>query len=219
MEGLDARRGQGFHGRRDRPVDALRTGRAAGDNERWPVLVQPQQLTRRLPCGGAVQRGDFPAHRHADVPGPAEFRAGEGNGNVAAEAGAYLVGQAGPGVGFMDNDGDVAPPGGEVERRAHVAADAHQDVGFSVVEDFSGLPDRTGQPSREPQQIKGRLARKRHAADGGQFQAGRRNQPGLHPAGRSHGQEAHLRAHFPQRGRYGQEGTDVPRRSAAGEDY
>ena len=58
---------------------------------------------------------------------------------MAAEPGADPVREPGPGVGLVDDDGDLPAPGGKVHRGADVAADADQDVRPGLVQDDAGL--------------------------------------------------------------------------------
>ncbi len=150
--------------------------------------------------------------------GVAQARGIEGGGHVPGQERSHAVGQSGPGVGLMDHDGDPPAACGEVQRRADVAADAHQDVGRCLVKDASGLPDRTGQPSGQPEQVNGRFPRKRHPVDGGQFYAGGGNQPGFHAGGCAHREQPGVGHGGPQCGRDGQQGADMAGGSAARQD-
>ncbi len=103
------------------------------------------RAVRAAGAGSApVQTGDFAAHWHSDVPRAAEPSAVERDGDVLAQPGTDPVGEPWPGVGLMDHDRDLAPPGGKVQRGADVAADADQDVRPGVVQDAAGLPHGAG---------------------------------------------------------------------------
>ncbi len=219
VQGLHPGVGKRSHRRGEGPVDALGARGAAGDDQCGFVRVQAERLPRAGPGCGAVQAGDFRPHGHAHMPRAAEFGRGEGDGHVAAEAGADTVCQARAGVGLVDHDRDLPAPGGKVHRGAHIAADAHQDVGAGLVQDGTGLLYRTGHPAGEPEQVHGGPARERDPADGGQIQPGGRNQPGFHPARGAHCQELHSGQRLPQGTGDGQERADVSGGSAAGKDH
>ena len=133
--------------------------------------------------------------------------------------GAHPVGQAGPGVGLMDHDGDLPAPGGEVQRGADIAADAHQDVGAGLVQDAPGLLHGAGQPAGQPQQVQrkacaGSGTRSMVASSRPAAGTSRVSIPAGVPTARS---RAPGRAARRARGD-GQERADVAGGSAAGED-
>ena len=93
------------------------------------IRPEAEGAQRLVPPGRAVQPRDHLPQRHAQVAAagqPAVRRAG---GDPFGHPGADPVGQARAGVRLVDHDGDPAPPRGEVERGADVAADANQHVG------------------------------------------------------------------------------------------
>ena len=180
---------------------------------------RPSAAQGAVPRRGPDHGRDFAAHGHAHMPGVAQRGAGEGHGHVPAQPRTHPVGQARAGVGLVDDDGDLPPPGGEVHGRADVAAHSHEDVRAGVVEDAPGLLDRAGEAAGQPQQIRGGPARERDAVNGGQLEPGGRNQPGLHAGGRSDGEQPGVGARIADGGGDGQQRIDMACRSAAGEDH
>ena len=170
-------------------------------------LWRPPDPGRRRPGASACRRG-----------GPGEPGTGEGDGHFCAQPRPHTVRQSRPGIGFMEHDRDVPPPGGKIHGRADIPADADENVGTGLVQDHAGLLDGAGEAGREagagPATVCAESGTRLMVASSTPAAGtSRASIPSGVPTARSR-----ARGGFPDRMRDGEQRADVPGCSAAGED-
>ena len=205
----------------DRLVELAGALRAAGDQQRRPVGVEAEELPRLGAQRRAVEPGDHRADRQADVLRVRQRGVGEADRDPLRDPGAGLVGQAGYGVLLVHEQGQPAPPSGEVGRHRDVAAVADDDVGPDPVEDREGLLDGRAQPDRHLEEVGVGLARQRDRRDQLERVARLGHHPVLEAARRAEAGDLDLDPEVgsepPDRVGGGEQGRGVAGGAAAGE--
>ena len=204
-------------GARDGVVDPPRALRAAGHQQRRPLLVEPERAPRLGPGGGAIESGDAAADGQPGVGGVPQRGVREARRDVAGQPGTEAIRQARKGVALVHDQRQPTPPGRQVGRHGDVAAEADHDVGPHPVEDLAGGPDRRAQPARHPQQVDRGPAWQRHRRHQLERVARLRHHPGLQPAGRAQRGDLDVVDQAAQRVGRGQQRVGVSGGAPAGE--
>ena len=194
-----------------RSTTSLSAGRPA--SRRRPAAsagrVEPERVPGLGAHRGPVQGGDRTAQRDADVAGVAQLAVRGGDGDPGGVPRADLVGEAGAGVGLVDDDRHTQALGGEIAGQGHVTAEADDRVGLGALQDLLGGLDRAAQPARGRRSVRGWACAERDRWDQRQGVAPLGNEPGLEAAFGAQGRDPHAGVLPAQGVREGERGLDV----------
>ena len=152
----------------DGVIDGDRSLRSSGDKQGGTVGVQSQigasagTTPGSIRVAGVCQVSDLRAQRHTDEGALRQRGVGERRTDENRKPRGDLVRQPGNSVLLVNDDGDPGFPGSQVCRQRDVTAEADDHISPALLEHRTCLPYRSGQPTRNLEQIRVHRARQRH---------------------------------------------------------